>query len=103
MFRRILEDNITKHVNITLLSNKSRHHCKLNIFFFFNKGKEMKTKGFLNFSTRNNTEYINNQNILHSLNLKLTSSSMFKQMHVNTRDKSLNESTREKERKHLVI
>ena len=32
-----------------------------------------------------------------------TLSLMFKQMHVRTRYKSLNESTREKERKHLIV
>ena len=35
-------------------------------------------------------------------NLKLTLSSMFKQMHVRTKDTSLNKTTREKERKHLI-
>ena len=35
-------------------------------------------------------------------NLKWTLSSMFKHMYVRIKDKSFNESTREKERKHLI-
>jgi hypothetical protein len=54
-------------------------------------------------STRTTQSSSNNQTINIPPNLKLTLSSMFKQMQVRTRYKSLNESTREKERKHLIV
>ncbi len=55
-------------------------------------------------STKNNTKFIkqSKQTINTPPNLKLTLSSMFKQMLVSTRDKSLNESARENERKHVI-
>ena len=77
------------------------HHCKPNNFFFLFLNEN---KWFLNYSTKNNTSFItqSNKTINTPPNLKLTLSSMCKQMHVSTTDKSLNKSTREKERKHLI-
>ena len=68
-------------------------------FFSLNKGKQKVSK----LSTRTTQSSSNNQTINTPPNLKLTLSSMFKQMQVRTRYKSLNESTREKERNHLTL
>ena len=101
-FNQILKDNN----EACEYSINQTHHCKPNNFFFL--------LIFLNFFFNENKWYLytqqevtqsssNNQTINTPPNLKLTLSSMFKQMHVRTRYKSLNESTREKERKHMIL
>jgi hypothetical protein len=104
-FNKILKDN----KDACEYSINQRHHCKPNIFFFFLFLNFLifflnENKWFLNYSTRSNTKFItqsNKQSIL-PLNLKLTLSSIFKQMYVRIKDKSRNERTREKGRKHLI-
>ena len=94
-FNKILKDN----KDVCEYNINQIHHCKPNKFFFLNENK-----WFLNYSTRSNIKFItqsNKQSILPH-NLKLTLSSIFKQIYVRIKDKSWNERTREKERKHLI-
>ena len=104
-FNKILKDN----KDACEYSINQRHHCKPNnfsflflsfLFFFFFFNYKMDSK-LIN-KKQHKVHHTIKQTINTPPNLKLTLYSMFKQMYVRIKDKSWNERTREKERKHLI-
>ena len=99
-FNKILKDN----KDACEYSINQRHHCKPNkkiffcFFFFFN----YKMVSKLINKKQHKVHHTIKQTINTPLNLKLILFSMFKQMYVRIKDKSWNERTREKERKHPI-
>jgi hypothetical protein len=106
-FNKILKDN----KDACEYSINQRHHCQTIFFFSFSQFSDFffiiyinESKWFLNYQQeQHKVHHKIKQTINTPPNLKLTLSSMFKQMYVRTRYKSLNESTREKERKYLIL